>query len=77
MREDDPKERIVKIIDEARRKGRLPAHYYADEILSVMGRLDVTIVSSPISRWLKNILLMLCLLGLLILLTTVLGIRFR
>jgi hypothetical protein len=38
MREDDLKERIAKIIDEARRKGRLPAHYYADEILSAIPR---------------------------------------
>ena len=69
MREDDPKERIAEIIAEARRKGRLPAHYYADEILSVTGRLDVTTVSSPNSRWLKNILLVLFLIGFLILLT--------
>jgi hypothetical protein len=75
MREDDPKGRIVKILDEARRKGRLPAHYYADEILSVTERLDV--VSSPKSRWLRNILLVLFLIGFLILLTNVLGIRFK
>ena len=73
MREDDPKERIAKIFDEARRKGRLPAHYYADEILSAIPR----VVGSTMAKWFENILLTLFLIGLLILLSTVLGIRFR